>query len=424
MGGAILQSDNIFEVSVASVSLLVSCISYLLIVRKDKSWINWGTWLFLGSLATRYVLPIIYLFMTGSSGGSKYAYSFCYTAYALSSLSAALVYAYVKPFKLRSSPSYQAQNPYLGQLAWLMLLLGFLFYLPILIEFRAYLAEPRRIYELTRTGYGVYFYTSIFLATLGFATYLFSNPKTKLGAILFFGLATALAYWHGSKGEIVNYFLIWILYRVYVDRKRIRALGALSIVGGVGILVIGSFALFLKPTDIYDLGANLTGYADIIRNNMVVIDDPHLDLYFGQLMIENEVYSRVPRAVMPGKPKDYGPFALGKKYDPAQHRSDKGDPAYDVGLAYADFGPLSMICLCGSSAFMAWLVSSFAGEMRHRPTPGRFVIFVFLAGVNVIPISGVFLLPETILIAGVLSIAQRLCIVRGGLSLRHGSSTV
>src|ERR1700739_64761 len=409
-----------FDVTINTASLLIISFAYFLIVRKDKSWINWMTPSFFLSLGGRYILPLIYVFLTDNPSGSRYAYLFCYTTYAFSMLSAALCYAYIKPIKLRS-PSGQTQS--LGLLSWLLLLVGIVLYLPILIKFREFLTEPRRIYELTRSGYGPLFFGSTFFATLGFVAYLFQKRKRLLGSLAFYALCGALTFLHGSKGQILNYFLIWMLYQVYVNHKNISALAAISVVGFVAVLTIGSYVLFSSTADIIALMNNLTGYADSVRNAMQVIDDSQADHYLGRLTLENEVYSRIPRVLMPSKPKDYGAFALGKKYDPVQYRSDEGSPNYDIGLTYADFGPFTLIYLCATSALMAWLVSSFTAHLRQRPTAGRFIVFIFLAGVNVIPISGVFLLPETMVIAGAFSFALKLRVVRGGLSLRHSLST-
>jgi hypothetical protein len=366
----------------------------------------------------RYVFQFIYLFMERDPGGSRFAYCFCYTTYALSFLSAALVYTYIKPIKLRTSRDPSPSGS-VGIIAWALLLTGILLYLPILVEFRAYLAEPRTIYAMTRTGYGPLFFGSTLFATLGFVTYLFYKQKSLLGATSYYVLCAGLTFWHGSKGQILNYVLIWMLYRVYVARKKVSALAALSLVGLAGVITVGSFAAFGSFADIYDLSTNLVGYADASRNAMKVIDDPQARTYFGELTVENEFYSRIPRVLMPSKPTDYGAFALGKKYDPAQYRAGEGAPNYDIGLTYADFGSFAMIYLCLSSGVVAWMVSSFAAALRQGPTPGKFIVFIFLAGVNVIPISGVFYLPETMLIAGALSFALRLRVVRG-LEFGHG----
>jgi len=412
-----LLTGKTFEATAMLLSFLVLGASYLLIAWKDRSWINWATPFFFLAVGARYIFPFLYLYLIRSPGGSHYAYFFCYTTYALSFLTGALVYTFVKPFKIRHLSSNSTHG--VGIFPWLLLFLGFLLYLPVLVEFRAYLATPRKIYELTRTGYGIWFFGSTFFATLGFVTYLFQKGKSLIGVLTFCVLCGALTYWHGSKGQILNYVLIWMLYRVYVDRKSIRALTALAVLLGTGALVIGSFALFSNTGDMIALVDSVTGYADSVRNAMEVIDDQQGKRYYGQLAIEDEVYSRIPRAIMPGKPMAYGSFRLARTYSPASYRNNEGTSAFDIGVRYADFGPFSMILLCLSSGGIAWLLSSLVFHLRRQPTSGTFLIFIFLAGVNVIPISGVFFLPEMILLASALSFALRFRLIRGGLKFGH-----
>ncbi|QNI37178.1 hypothetical protein [Edaphobacter albus] len=398
------------------VSLMVLCGSYLLIVWKDRSWINWATPAFFFTLGGRYIFQFAYLYFINPSG-SHYAYFFSYTTYALSFLTAALVYTFVKPFKLRP-PLHSTQD--VGLWPWILLLLGFLLYLPILIEFRAYLGDPRRIYALTRTGYGLWFFGSTTVTALAFVTYLFQKHKTVCSALSFYGICAALAYWHGSKGIILTYALIWMLYRVYVGRKTISAFAAIVSLSGVAALVIGSFALFSTAGDIVDLANSVMSYADYVRNSMLVIDDQQGERYYGRLTLENEVYSRIPRALMPDKPKDFGPFFLAKTYAPAAYRAGEGAPAFDIGLQYADFGPISIVFLCFFSGCTAWIMSSALFHLRQWPSPGTFVVVLYLAGVAIITAGSGNYLPEAIFFAGGLSLILRVRIIRGPVSFRRG----
>jgi hypothetical protein len=292
------------------------------------------------------------------------------------------------------------------------LLVGFLLYLPVLIEFRAYLFTPRRIYELTRTGYGLYFFGSTTFTTLGFVTFLFKKRKTFASAALFFAICMVLTYLHGSKGQLITYLLIWMLHRVYVDRAPIRAVAASAILVAVAGLLIGSFALFSSAADIPELADDVTTFADYVRNAMLVIDDPNGKRYYGRLMAENEIYSRIPRSIMPGKPKDFGPFILAKTYNPASYRNDQGLGAFDIGAVYADFGPFSIVLICAYSAFSSLLVSSLVRHLRDGAGAGTFIVFLFMVGVGVIPISGPFYLPESIALGGAVSLAARFRLVR------------
>lgn len=403
-----MLTGKLFEVSTLLLSFLVVVASYLLVVWKDRSWINWATPAFLISIGSKYFFQFLYLCYSADPGGSHYAYAYCYTTYGLTFFVGAVVYAFVKPIKLRQpGPSDD-----LRALPWLLLLLGVLLYLPILIEFRAYLSEPRRIYEQTRTGYGLYFFGSTTFVTLGFVTFLFKRGKTFASAAVLFSICVLLAYWHGSKGQIIIYLLVWMLYRVYVNRVPIRIFAASFMLLAVAGLVFASFALFSGIADIAELADSVTSYADYVRNAMLVIDDPNGTRYYGRLMVEGEVYSRIPRFLMPSKPKDFGSFMLAKTYYPASYRADEGLPDFSLGVIYADFGPLSIILICIYSAISALFVSTLVRHLRRGGGAGAFIVFLFMAGITLIPIGGAFFLPESIALGGAILFAGRFRVLR------------
>jgi hypothetical protein len=385
-----------------------------LIVWKDRSWINWATPAFFFMVGGRYILQFAYLWIMGA-GGSHYAYFFYYATYAMSFLTGALVYVFVKPFKAK--PLLNTTQDVSGW-PWILLVLGFLIYLPILIKFRAYLTDPRQIYALTRIGYGLWYFGSATVTTLAFVTFLFKKNKHAWDPLVFYGICGVLAYLHGSKGVILTYALIWILHRVYIRRKAVGVFAATFILFATATLVIGSFALFSTAGDMLELANSVMGYADYVRNAMLVIDDDQGARYYGRLALENEVYSRIPRALMPDKPKDFGPFLLAKKYAPGSYRAGEGAPAFDLGFQYADFGPLSAVYLCFLSGFAAWIVSSVLFQLRNWPNPGTFIVFLYVAGVGVITAGAAYYLPEALFLAGGLSLLMRLRLVRGPFPMR------
>ncbi|QEE28390.1 hypothetical protein FTW19_10480 [Terriglobus albidus] len=401
-----MPSASTIDNSIVLASLLIFVFAYLLIVRRDGSWVNWATPFFIIQLGQRYVLPPVYTLLVHMPNGSEFAYWYCYATYALSFLSAALAYSFLKPLRLRTVGVEIADSRLLIT-SWALFGIGVLFYLPVLVEFRAYLNDPRRIYEMTRSGYGVYFLSSTLFATLGFITYMFCRQKGIVNSFVFYASIAVFTYWHGSKGQLINYLLIWLLYRVYVLRRQIRAVSAMAIAGIIVVVLTTMFALFSNVADLAELANQLSGYADTVRNSMTVIDDPRQDYYYGMLTFENEVYARIPRFLMPNKPKDYGPFRIAKKYDPAAHRSDVGDPNYDIGVTYADFGPFTIALLCIVWALTGWVIVSLAEDQKRTPSIGRFLLLLFFSGVNIIPISGLFLFPETLLLGLLLTAILR-----------------
>jgi hypothetical protein len=407
-------SGKAFEATAIILSFTVSCVSYALIAWKDKSWINWATPAFFLSLGGHYLFQFAYLCLNRPAG-SHYAYAFCYTTYALTSLISALVYAFIKPFKIKV---HSISGHYPALWPGVFLFVGFLLYLPILIPFRAYLTQPRHIYELTRNGYGVWFYGSTFFTNLALIAFLFTRRKIPLMGILFSAVIVLLTFWHGSKGLFLDCVLIWVLFRVYVQRKAIRAGLALCLAGALGCLVIGSFFLFSSPDNIVELFTSVTSYADYVRNAMIVIDDEHGKRYYGRILLEEFVYSRTPRALMPDKPKDFGAFQLAKNYNPANYRAAEGTGAYDVGVQYADFGPLALVYLCVVSSITAWFASAAVAYLKRTPSIGVFIVLLFLSDVSVFPVIIPFFLVETLLLGAALLFLARVRILKSPVHLR------
>jgi len=399
-----------FEYTVIGISLAISTLAYFLIAGKDESFVNWSTSSFVLAVGQRYLFQTTYIYYFSQAGGSRYAYIFTYTLYALSSLAGALAYCYLKPLRLPSVAEGREDD--YGRVAWFCLVLGCLLYSPILIKFHQYILSPRRIYELTRTGYGVWFLSSVFFANIALVFFLFIKRKKLRGSVLFVSIIAIQAYLHGSKGMMFGYVYIWILYRIYILHKRVGLVKALIACSLLGSLIIGIFALFANTANLQILGRSLSAYDDGTRNAMLVIDDPHEDRSYGRILFEGEFYARVPRQIVPSKPKDFGSFELAHKYNPAQYRNDEGTASFDIGTIYADFGPGSLIFSCLGSIMTAWLLAAYSRDLNKNATPERFMIFLFLAGVSVIPLGGVWLLPETILLAAAIRYMRRFRLIR------------
>jgi hypothetical protein len=399
-----------FEASTMILSFAVFCASYALIVWKDKSWINWATPIFFASLWSRYVFQFISICLS-RPGGSHYAWVFLYVTYALMFLVTALVYTFIKPPHLKLSLP-RDEEAVGWTWVWGLLSLGILFYLPILVQYRALLAQPRHIYEATRTGYGVWFIGSTFFLNLGFVLFLFVRRKTLAKTAIFLFLLALFTYWHGNKSPVIGYCMIWVMFRVYIERKAIRAWVSLTLLSTFGALVLLLFLLPSGGSNGVEMLTSVVSYADAVRNTMILIDDPDGQRYYGRLLLEGAIYPSIPRVLMPDKPKDFSGFRIVKIYNPANYRADQGSSAFDLGMEYADFGPFALVYLCLSSAVGAWLVSVAVAHLKRSPKLGGFIVLLYLSGQGVFSVNPPFFLPENLLLAAVLSFVIRLKILR------------
>lgn len=378
-------------------SLLLVIASMIAISHKEKSWINWYTLFALQTVGMLYILPGLFMLSFGPSG-SLSAYSFCYATYALMSLCSAAGYCLLRPVTLRRNPVSRARRN--GACPWLLLLSGLLLYLPVLRAFTNSLFQPRDIYAgFSAAGYGINFFGSTVLITLAFILYLFKAKTNLIGAVVFFLTSAVLIYLHGSKGQFIVLGFIAILYRIYVGRRKASLLTAGVTVASITILAGLLFAAFGSVSDLTTLAMDMANYSDGGRNAMMVIDDPRRASYLGQLELEDEVYSRMPRLLIPNKPRVFGQVRLARRYYPEWFRDSAGTPSFGIGMQYADFGPISSLLLSVCSLVTGWLARSVVVALRTDPSPGGFLLLLFFAGVSVIPLGAGYLLPETLVLA-------------------------
>jgi O-antigen polymerase len=391
-----------FEITAMSISLLVVLGSYLLICRRDRSWVTWASSIFLFVCAAEYIFPFA-LFLTSGPAGSHYAYGYCYFTYALSSLTLAVVYVNVKsrPFV----PSSMRPAPEIGMLPWGLLAIGILLYLPIIIKFRADLLHPRDIYTETRTGYGPLYFLSSTFADLSLVAYLFKRRKNIVGSVIFYAACGALMYLHGSKGQLLAPVEIAVLYVVYVKHKRISFWGAVLATLLFVSIAMAAFAATANLSDVSEILEHMENYSDYTRNAMMVIDDPESRRYIGQLTLEAELYARVPRALMPDKPKDFGMFKLARIYFPGSYRSDEGTPDFNIGMQYADFGPFAFLYICACSALSGWVLRIVVDFLNVMPHPSIFLLLLLYANLSVYSVASGFPLPETLAIGAAIALA-------------------
>lgn len=390
---------------IITAALFVFLASYLCYARRTGTYINALTPRLLLEVPLFYILEIAYLHYTDMPPASVTAYLYIYACYALGNLVTTYVLIRVRipePAIACCSSGYRIRFfPYLLMLA------AYLLYLPILIAFWEHLLSPRMIYVLTRTGYGVSYFFSTTLAYLSFILLLFRPPAFRGERQLFFILCTLLAFLHGSKAQVVTFVFIWMLHAVYIGARRtsFRRFGIATAVFAFGLSTLFySFTIGIKPSDMFKL---LSYYSDYSRNAMIVIDDDY-PTKFGQMTLEDNLWSRIPRAVMPLKPKDFGSFALSAHYFPFQFQDDAGAAAFGLGTPYADFKQFAVVAIVVWSAVSAWLLKLFILRTERNRHPADFIMLLFFAGIGLIPIGVGYLLPEHLLLALFLLIVLRL----------------
>lgn len=378
------------------VSLIAVTAAYLYVSVREKSYINVLTPAFVITVPTEYLLQIYYLMAYGPSS-SVYAYALSYGCYAAYAVALALAYAGIRMPALRLP--FDTYAPGRGRFAaYLLLGAAACLFLPVLIKFRSEIADPRQIYTETRIGYGVNFFLSLTLAYLALILLLFAKRVGKIEWFLFLLLCVAFVWLQGSKGHLLGLVFIIALYRVYLQGRRVGLLKFVFF--GVAMTLFG-LVLFLVTTPglILEGGVNgLAGYSDYTRNGMMVIDSG-MGPFYGRLTLENQVYSRIPRALDPEKPRDFGDFYLAEHFFPDRFVMETGAPAFANGTWYADFGPFALPLQLAAGFLTGMMLKLFTESLRRYRTPGDFVMVLFAAGVPLITLESTFLLPESLILA-------------------------
>lgn len=387
------------------VSLLVSVAAYVFVSKHEGSYFNLLTPSLILSIPAYYFLPWFYIHVFGNEN-SLYAYIYVYGTLAVENV--LFAYVYTRPTRklLRLAVGYSYSN--FGSLSLFFLALAALMYLPILLQFPEYILDPRQLYTQTRTGFGVNFFISSAMAYLAAILVLFSRKSrfVKASVVL---LASAILILHGSKGQVLSLALLLVLYAVYVRKHKLKMVPAL--LSGFGLAVLG-LLLFAATMVLGDspgeMLETISSYSDYTRNAMLVIDSNYPRQY-GRLTLESNIIGRIPRALMPSKPKSFGAFRLADQFYPEALDADAGAPDFGVGMEYADFGAFAIVYLAMFAILRGYLARIFVQRLNQSSHPSDFVLVAFFSGISIFPVGGVgWLFPEALASALLLRFLSRL----------------
>lgn len=268
--------------------------------------------------------------------------------------------------------------------AWMLLIGAWVLYAPVLIEFRYLLTEPRRIYELTRTGYGVYTFGSALLSFLAYIVFLMSSRKR---AVLFYVPLLALMAMKGAKGQFIALAAIYIIAKVYLEGFK-YSLKKSFVYGAVaGVMLVYLFA-FTYRGQIDNIFVTIAEYSDYNRNGALVLQDGTAGEYGGRLTTETLWIPKVPRAIWPAKPKIFGEFRLAVQYFPEWFLQDQGSPSFGIGIYFADFSWFAFLLYPLIQFIAGYLLGVCLNRMVTAPSGFYFVMSVYLSGNNLLASGG------------------------------------
>lgn len=391
-------------ISFIAICLFIIGLLYALTAKAEGKVINIMVPYIIITVPTLYVFEGIFVYL---SGVEQYTteYIFFYSCYIIYISVFVISYLYTQQLDIPEDCNRNENHRYAFS-ALLFTLLAFVFYLPVLIEFREYVTTPRRIYELTRTGYGLYFYPSLMFSLIASICAFFIYKRAKLLCLLIVLTNCVLIFLHGNKGPVFSIFIAFILYLSYIENKKIRFMFLVKSFAVIAMIVTAFFAYTFKDGNPIE---NMANYSDYTRN-AVLVASSHFDFMYGKLLMESEVYSRIPRALWPEKPDDFGALYLAKVFFPDAFYRNEGAPAFGYGELYADFGLFTPVWLIISGIFKGMLAKYFSNKTRQTKSAHYFILFLFSIGIGVIPVSMGWLFPEHLVVALMIFVVSSLAI--------------
>ncbi|MDJ3515406.1 O-antigen polymerase [Salmonella enterica] len=387
-------------ISYIALCLLFIVYLYTLSVRIEGKIINVMVPYLIITVPTLYVFEGIFVYLSEVQNYTV-EYLFFYTCYITYIASFVISYLYTqrKPIYNKSNTKNKPRYVFTSLL---FTFLAFIIDLPVLMEFREYILSPRRIYELTRTGYGIYFYPSLMFSLVASICAFFTYKKSKLFCISIVLFNCILIFLHGNKGPIFSIFIAFILYLSYIENKKIKFMFLVKSFAVIAVIVTAFFAYTFTDGNPIE---NMANYSDYTRN-AVLVASSNFDFMYGKLLMESEVYSRIPRAIWPDKPEDFGALYLAKVFFPDAFYRNQGAPAFGYGELYADFGLFTPVWLVISGVFKGVLAKYFSNKTQETKSAHYFIMFLFCIGISVIPVSMGWLFPEHLIIAFMVYIAS------------------
>ena len=313
-----------------------------------------------------------------------YSLSFC--AYAAFIAGLMLVEHRPPPVRRITLPNYLF-------VAWILLIAAWAVYVPILIEFRQFLTDPRQIYEQTRVGYGFSTYGSALLTFCAYIVYLMSSKK---GRIPFYAALLLLITLKGAKGQFFVLIGILVIAKVYLEgfRYSITRSAIYGSLAAVGTLYLFAFTY---RGEIGNIFVTIAGYSDYNRNAALVVQDGTFGGYGGQITAESLWIPKVPRAFWPEKPLMFGEFRLAAQYYPEWFALQTGSPSFGFGTYLADFGWFSFPIVAMIYLVSGYLLGIVLSGMSRTPNAFNFVMSCYLSGNNLLLIgTGMYLFEHAI----------------------------
>lgn len=403
---------------IISFSLLIILVCYIVFAITQKKWINFFWFSLITFIPANYLLPLFNLIFKKQLQEISLGFLYVYAYYSI--FFAFFILSTLFMLKRESLPKIKnfINNKVLTEsftfdqclkLSLFFLGLGIISALIIFYKIGfSYLSFPRLLYEKTRISYGILYFPAQAFFLLSWVFILFSNKKKMI--LLFSIILAIFLYFFGSKGAMLNLFLVYVLYIVITEKIKNNIFNVIkytfltSFYISILFLIYHPYITQSQITSITRPLENVSSYSDYTKNTVILVDNfyKYFDHHFyGKLLLENTIYSRIPRIIYPEKPFDFGDFKLSKALYPEWHSKHVGDPSFGIfGRVYADFGPFGFIWGILVAVIKGIFLGAFYQLFKEYQTPQLFIAISYLSGVPIFSLppadtffENIFILP-------------------------------
>lgn len=290
-------------------------------------------------------------------------------------------------------------------ISWLLLILAVIIYMVVVIKNYDLINNPRDIYTSTRSGYGLYYYTSIFLLYLSSIFYLFGHKQGFLKNLVYFSILITAISFYGSKSPFITILFIILMYHISVKKQIFGFIHCILISFSLLISLFFVFKITKPDFNLSNSFQNISTYADYNRNAALVVENPRPSSS-GKLFLEDMFYSLIPRQILPSKPKNFGSFKLSEYYFPDWFDLDSGSPAFGVGIYIAEFKQYANFIMLLVSFIQGFILRMLIIKQEKKNTVSNFVLVLFFAGISIIQLGVGFQIIPIVALVTTISILE------------------
>lgn len=359
-------------------SVTLVLLAYAKVSRFDRSWLNCLTVPVGFSVLTTYLFEIGRILYFEHAGYSVLGLVFCYSltpAY-FWGIAAAYTRLHVRAFDFtigRSGPLN------LRLVAYALLGLAWVMFVPVLMTLAPYGLNPRAIYaHIGETQLGSLYFASSALARLGLICFFLVPSRSRFETALFCVGAVANVILHGSQGQIISVIAIGLFLAVYVAEKKFRLWTIMAMVVMAVIFVTISLLFLFGVKNSEQAFTTVASYSDYVGNSAALIDRQYFPQW-GWITLQDNIIGHIPRLFWPEKPSIFGMISVSASVRP--YEATLGYyPAFLFGEECADFGLLALPVILLEGAFAGLIMRACRNTLLQRKSPFAAILFLYFSG--------------------------------------------